>query len=158
VVTRVTPAGNQTPGTPAPASFANGVAGGWIGYVETTTSSGLISTTSEVDIAGLAVSVTVNSSRRIRITVSCRVDFNNAAGDRWIIKIKEGSTIFRVIRGPYASFNPSEFTAFGAAIETPTAGSHTYKATIQRFGTNSIEVPASADEPAYLLVEDLGPA
>jgi hypothetical protein len=158
VPNRTTPAGLQTPNTPAPSAAANGVAGGWIGYSESTTSSGLITAKTDLTSIGLAVSVTVNPSRRIKISASARCDYNNAAGDRMILYIMEGAVDLKLIRVPASGFATNPITVFGQHPLTPSAGSHTYKLSLERVGANSVQVLHASDERAFILVEDIGPA
>jgi len=136
--------------------------GGWIGYVETTTAQSGIST--ETDLTGLSVTVTVGTNRRIR--VSCHVNLQyttgGAADTIIFLHVKEGATYLGGQRWQFKSdttlnqqqlFNP-------AVVLTPTAGSHTYKlSTVRNTGTlGTISTNANANFPAFILVEDLGPA
>lgn len=127
--------------------------GGWIGYAEVTANQAAISAV--VDLTGLTVSVTVGASRRIRITGSTL--FNGTTlDDSAQMQIREGATQLQIgeapIRTSFASIERS-------VIITPTAGAHTYKLMAARnVGTGSVTLGASATNPAFILVEDLGPA
>jgi hypothetical protein len=128
---------------------------GWLGYVEVT-SGQTVSTGTETDLTGLSVTVTVGTNRRIRVTAHGL--FNRTVADGVsVARIKEGSTEL----GRFSQHSPSAATEFdlgeGSAILTPSAGSHTYKCTLQRVtGTGNAVMSAAAGSPAWLLVEDLG--
>lgn len=158
MVSRVTQAGNQTVGGAATASFANSVAGGWIGYVPRTSDQTGI--TAEVDLSGVTVTVTANAGRRLKITgyssgiLATNVDTVSQ------LSIYEGSTSLSYARTPTAfaslSYN-GPVTA--VAIVTPSTGSHTYKLRVGRVaGSGTITVACDVDRPAFILVEDIGPA
>ena len=147
------------------AADAKSIPGGWIGYAEATANQTLTNTATETDLTGLTVTVTVAANRKIRITGQGILSRSVADGVT-VGRIKEGSTEL----GRWAQHAPSATTEFddamGSAISspagafvTPSAGSHTYKLTLQRFsGTGNVTLNAAAGSQAYILVEDLGPA
>jgi hypothetical protein len=156
VASRTSEVGNQDPGEVATAAFADSLPGGWLGYAEITADQSGI--TSLADITGLSQAVTVNSDRRIKITVHGRIQTTSAT-DRNSVVIREGSTQLQVVYDAIPdSVNPSE--AFeGSVILTPSAGSHTYKVSAQRVtGTGTVTFGAAATAPAFILIEDIGPA
>jgi hypothetical protein len=157
VVVRTTPGGTQVTGTPIPVSFGNGVAGGWIGYLPRT--SDQTSITSVVDVSGVTVTVTVNTSRRLKISGRGAHLATNADTVAQL-SIKEGGTTLDFDRSNTAFANVSYNKAMTPqAIVTPSAGSHTYKLTIERtVGTGTITLVADVDRPCFILVEDMGPA
>lgn len=134
---------------------------GWLGYVEVTANQ-TVSTGTETDLTGLTLTLTLPANRTIRITGHCLTNRSVADGTT-VVRIKEGSTeLGRVTQhSPSAAgeFDLSEGSAvsgFGN-FTTPSAGSHTYKLTIQRVtGTGNAVLTAAAGSPAFLLVEDLG--
>ncbi len=110
------------------------------------------------DITGLSVTVTVNTSRRIRITGHGRVG-STVATDRIICYIRESSTNMQVLRDDSPSATAQNPAFEGSVILTPSAGSHTYKVSVDRpTGTGTVTMYASGTAPAFILVEDLGPA
>jgi hypothetical protein len=127
--------------------------GGWIGYVEVTANqTGLAA---GVDLTGLAETVTVNTSRRIRISTFCTIQ-GSAGGDLARLDIKEGATILNSFQGRL------ETSGIGfqcSVVLLPSAAAHTYKLTVTRtVGAGTVQLSASATAPAYLLIEDLGPS
>lgn len=160
MVNRVTPAGNQTAGGAASAAnYANKMPGGWIGYAEVTTNQTAM--TGTVDLTGLTETVTVNSLRRIKITVSVSgfTTTTGGTGERAELRIQEGATVLNSRR----IYQPSTLDNTGPAVVTvilaPSSGSHTYKATFNRsagVGGSTWDMLAGSGTPAYLLVEDVG--
>lgn len=155
---RVTPAGNQVTGTPAPVAFGNGVPGGWIGLTQKTTSmTGTFA--GEADVTGLSITVTVNSSRRLKITGYCQGWFSDTAGDRVEMKVYRGATVLVSTRSRVQSANSTESNIVSIATDTPASGNQTYKVTLIRsLGTGTITFAGSTGDPSWIMVEDLGPA
>jgi hypothetical protein len=158
VTVRVAQAGLQTAGGLATSTFANSLPGGWIGFVERTTDlTGVVG--SAVTVA--SVTVTVNTSRRIKISGNICTWISTVNGDRIQVAIVEGITQLQVGRSQVqlagiATENP----VFLQCIETPTAGTHTYALTVVRNGgTGSITVSGdNSNQSTYIMVEDVGPA
>lgn len=148
-------AGAAVAGEVLSAANVNRLPGGWIGYAEVTASQGGITT--EADITGLSVAVTVGANRRIRVSYAGSVA-SSVANDTGSVNIKEGATY---LSGKYLSI-PGNFN-YGLTVSvilTPAAGTHTYKIVSARAaGSTGIhQHTASAAEPSFLLVEDLGPS
>lgn len=123
-----------------------------LGYAEAVVDQTGITTV--VDLTSLSATVTVGSNRRVRVTGSVW-QFTRTAGTVTFVEldINEGSTI--LARKTLAIPN----TYGGGTVEwvdTPSAGSHTYKLRASTDGTVTME--AQADAAAYILVEDIGPA
>lgn len=154
---RVTPAGNQTFGGFAPSSFANGVAGGWIGYASRSTDQTGITT--EVAVSSVTVPVTVNASRRIMVAAKAAYVGTNVDTVAQLT-IKDGSTVLDYDRGPTAFANLSYNKSLSPVwIGTPSTGSHTYAAFASRVvGTGTVTLVADIDRLIYIAVFDLGPA
>jgi len=128
--------------------------GGWIGYVEKTTSQTGISTIT--DITSLSVTVTVGTNRSILITGHFGTITTTATAD---VKgfIREGSTTL-------GTFVDDTITSTGRAggegsvFLQPTGGSHTYKLSMSvSAGTGDLAANATDPGPAWILVQDLGP-
>jgi hypothetical protein len=130
------------------------VAGGWIGYVEKTSSTTGIGGTEVPDI--LTVTVTVGTSRRLKI--SCFFPSVSASSNGQVdIRIKESSTQLTFVRSDAAT--TADAGAYAQVVITPSSGSHTYSvAAIQAAGAGTTTLGGASTSPAHLLVEDIGPA
>jgi hypothetical protein len=134
--------------------------GGWIGGEVRTSDVSAITT--EQDVTGLTVTVTVGTARRIKVTASIpRVTSTDADDGADIIIHEDGVQIGsgRVDTGGVigASFGGNGRDV--VAWSTPSAGSHTYKVRAARaVGTGNIALRGAATAPMLLLVEDIGPA
>lgn len=125
-----------------------------LGYAEVTANQTGIGT-SATDLTNLSVTVTVGSGRRIRITGHCIFQKDTAAG-YIIMPIREGAT--QLNEGIETVSAALGFVTFdSSAVETPSAGSHTYKL-MAMTENNTCSLQASALLPAFILVEDIGPA
>lgn len=133
---------------------------GVLGYAEVTANETGITTLT--DLTGLSVAVDVAANRRIRVTGHGQIE-NAPSGTEDIAVVgfvREGSTTL----GRWGSvFNHdidsglSEMCESGVVL-TPTEGSHTYKLSLQTtVGSGSGGIRAAADNPAFILVEDIGP-
>lgn len=166
---RVTPAGNQVDGQPIPTAFGNGVAGGRIGYNSTTTAQAV---SVETDLTTLSVTVTVNANRCIRVEGYVPIGGFGAgsADERSYVRIKEGSTemtgdaVFeRISSGSLINGVARPCAISGTSnFATPTAGSHTYKLTLEGLTTANATTAATTapatTRPAWIAVWDDGPA
>lgn len=129
--------------------------GGWIGYVPMTADHTGITT--QVDITGLTVTVTVNTSRRIRIYAEMSMQ-SSSVDDLWETHIYEDGVDVALREWRPTPANVAE-TAIISTVRTPSAGSHTYKIRGGRgFGAAGTWVVNGTSKPAYILVEDIGPA
>lgn len=131
---------------------------GWLGYVEKLDLNQTV--INETNVTGLSITVTVGTSRRIRIKacVTCRLD--DPAPARANLRIKESTTALQSALGTQGTVSTvSVLTLMPEVILTPTAGSHTYTVSGQRDqGAGNLIMTSTANNPAYLLVEDIGPA
>lgn len=154
--TRTTAVGTQSSSDFLTAAEYNDAAGGWIGYVQVTANQGSI--TGETALTSLAVTVTVGTSRRILVTLhgSMENDTNNCGCSA---RIKESATQL-VRRDASLQTAGAGEGVIAQVCLTPSAGSHTYTSYGARgLGlTGTVTLDASSDSPAYLLVEDIGPA
>ena len=162
-------AGAQTVGGTATSAYANSVAGGRIGYAETSTAQAV---SAETDLTGLAVTVTIGANRAIRIEAHVPVGGYGAgtSGERGYVRIKEGTTEFSgdavienissgiIING---TAKPSAISGH-VDFPTPTAGAHTYKLTLQGLSTANANTSATTcpatTRPCYIAVYDDGPS
>lgn len=134
--------------------------GGEIGYAEGTANQ-LSVGTAATDWTGLAVTVVTQAARRYRITI--QVGLNNGAGatNNGAAYVREGATTLGASFSAFLAANATNGdTAFGSAsyVVTPSAGIHTYKVS-GNFGSGAAnKFVAAATTPAFILVEDIGPA
>lgn len=153
---RITAAGNQVPGTPAPASFGNSVAGGWIGYVERITDlTGIGATEATV----LTVAPTFNANRYILLTAYYPSWISTVASDRAQMRILEGATQLMLGRSfaDQAGVATSPPVVLQRWLVNPTPGSHTYTMTIARnSGSGALTLSGGTDGPTYFSVQDMG--
>lgn len=128
--------------------------GGWIGYNEVTADQVGIGTTI-TDLTGLAVTVTVGTSRRIRVTSRVQVKQNTSAGTP-VVYIREGASI---LQSNSIAVSAANFIAVfeTSVVLTPTPGSHAYKLSALT-SANTVDSQAAAANPAFILVEDIGSA
>lgn len=143
-----------TAGNVLTAAQVSDLAQGTLGYAQVTANQGTFTT--ETDLTSLTVTVTVVAGRRIRISAAVRLT-STVASDEMRVNIKEsttqlaGGTILQVGSGNIAG------TVRAEAIIQPSAGSHTYKLSAQRTtGTGLVTMVATATDPAFILVEDIG--
>lgn len=121
---------------------------GVLGYAEVTANQTGIGT-SDTDLTGLAVTITAGTDRRLRITGHIGV---TVAGVVTTLRIAESTTQIQA-RGYGGGGSGAGVTA--EAIITPSAGEHTYKLTL-RVATSTVDLVASATQPSFILVEDIG--
>jgi|GEM_PF-7104643 len=124
--------------------------------------------TTQTDVAGLAVTITVGERRRLRIAFHAHVvniDFLHAGGNNTAqITIAEGATeLARRTRPQIAdssdSFGSNQVDIDGEVFVTPTAGTHTYKLTARithGMSQNMAITGLDSGDPAYISVEDVG--
>ncbi len=129
---------------------------GTLGYAEVTANQGGI--TSETDLTGLSVTVTVAANRRVRITAKTECASNNA-NDVAAFRIKEGASTLEERTGPVMPLANVSVGVDTSVAVTPSAGAHTYKLSLARaVGAGTLTMSAFATRKAYILVEDIGTA
>jgi hypothetical protein len=127
--------------------------GGWIGYVEITTSQTGI--TANVDVTGLTLTVTVGTSRRLMLQASTRVFQATSAATPVVDITTSGNT---VLASWQASMGISGVqTAQPMCVLTPSSGSNTWKLRAST-GAGTLEIHAAATFPAFFMIEDVGPS
>ncbi len=154
--TRTTSVGTLSSGAVYTAAEVADAAGGWIGYVQVTANQGSI--TGETALTGLAVTVTVGTSRRIVVRMEGSME-DDTGTTGVSVRIKESST--QLARRDF----PAQTAGAGqgvwcSVVLTPSAGSHTYTCYGARGLSlgGTVTLDASSDSPAFLLIEDIGPA
>lgn len=105
---------------------------------------------------GLSATVTVPAGRRIRVSAHLSaVDYTDATTGYQFLLTQNGTQVGRLSMTPRLDVNDF-INASGSVVLSPAAGTHTY--TIQPFryvGAGNWTVTAGADNPSYLLVEDI---
>lgn len=141
--------------TGSEAPFSNpSVPVGSLGQAFLTASQGSITT--EVDLTGLSVNVSVAAGRTIKITGFVPAVSSTVSTDLARLCIREGATLMQLQNsGMGATFGD------GLQVEwvgSPSAGSHTYKLTMQRLsGTGTLTTAGDPTFPAFIMVEDITP-
>lgn len=129
--------------------------GGWIGYAEGSTDQTGITT--NADITGCTVTLTPDSSRRLRITGQIFCQASGAAARASLAILQDGTQV-----GPAGQVRMETTSTAGrssastSAVITPTNASHTYKLNVTA-ATGTVDV-LSSTQVAFILVEDIGPA
>lgn len=156
-----------------PNTAVPGTSWGNLGYAQVVANQTIVASGTETDLTNLTVTVTVGTNRKIRLSAQGILSRTVADGAT-IGRFKEGSTEL----GRWAQHSPSaagEFNfAYGAlqsaplgslpgggnpVFLTPSAGTHTYKLTLQRFsGTGNVTLNAGTTSVAFIAVDDMGPA
>jgi len=134
----------------------NKMAGGWVGDASNSSDQSGITTT--VDVSDVTVTVTANTSRRLKITVQGYVTIQAAAAD-YIGRIQEDGTNVGTWAYREGGTTNDGLLHDGFVTRTPSAGTHTYKATVGvSSGSGTLTVSGTGSQKARILVEDVGPA
>lgn len=147
--------GTQVAGDVLTAANFSKLPGGWLGWASATANQTGITT--DTDLTGLTVTVTVGSNRLIKVSAMAILSRTVADGVT-TLKIKQDSTLINGDQTTHPGTSFYQASPF-ALISAPSAGSHTYKLSLERTtGTGTVAMSASATQPALILVEDLGPS
>ena len=125
-----------------------------LGYAQITSDFTTATTPADVDVTGLAVTVTVPSGgRRIKITVFAPQFYTTQnTGQNLQVKIKEGAdTLSYGLYKPQSTFDFTPMTVMYCTAAS--AGSHTYKVAMSQSAAGSLHILATATAPAFILVE-----
>lgn len=128
--------------------------GGWIGYVEVTANQTGI-TTAAVALTGVTVTVTAGTTRRLKITG--HAEFAETVATVAVVDLLIYEDGVQVGRGKLGDPAAQSESADAVAIRTPSAGAHTY-ALFAITNAGTVSMVAAATAPAFILVEDIGPA
>lgn len=131
------------------APAATGAPSSTLAYAEVTAPQTGIST--ETNLAGLAVTITVPAGRRIRISGQVQIQSATTAGTV-LLRIKEGSTEILRSQENYNTTAGNGKVLNIDAIVVPTAGSHTYNLSLQGTAGTIDSIPAPFQ---FILVEDI---
>jgi hypothetical protein len=125
-----------------------------LGYAQVTANQGSITTL--VDLSGLTATVTVGANRYVKIT-GVVLAGSTVAADTIDLIIREGGTELQIAEFRNGSTGSSEALMAQIVLDSPSAGSHTYKLSMRRAaGTGTITMTAVTAAPAFILVEDIG--
>lgn len=129
---------------------------GTIGYVARTTDQAGI--TAVVDVGGLSITFTAAASRRYRITAEALM-FGSVANDAMQLQITDAAnTILQYAQLPTGVNVGHAYKLHCERVHIPSAGSVTYKVrALRAAGTGTLQISATANWPAFILVEDIGP-
>jgi hypothetical protein len=123
-----------------------------LGYAESRSAQTGITT--EVDITGLTTTVTVAAGRQLRITGSVAMR-SNTLTQGGQVRIKQDNVEIQYMPMMPVVADQSEVLQ-RSVIVSPTAGTHTYKLTVQRSGgSNTVSLDAYSTDPNWILVEDI---
>jgi hypothetical protein len=136
-----------------------GAAGGIIAYATTSTDQMGIASATYVDVVGTSLTFTAVAGRRYRFRLGMALYSDAGNNDGWQL-LKDGA-VHRIFVGVCcgAGVLTSAYATWGQAdcLDTPTAGSHTYKWQVRRAaGTGNINIQNSSC-PLQVWVEDVGP-
>lgn len=130
--------------------------GGQVGYAQITTSQLLI--TSVVDLAGLTVTWSADSSRMYRTSWYFAAS-SSVANDVASVRCTNSANTQIGITTTGLLSTTYNYVYTGSVIETGLSGSTTRKLRALRTdGTGNIAINANTDAPCYIVVDDLGPA
>jgi len=129
-----------------------------LGYAEVTSTQGSITST-EVDLTGLTVTVTAPGGKDLRVT-GFTWPSSTANGETVRTFVKEGTTYLGFFTGSVPTTPVGFNQFFSVRVPAPTAGSHTYKLSMQRInGSGTISSNAgsasSSSAPAFIMVETM---
>jgi len=113
--------------------------------------------TAAVPVVGLTVTVTLPAGRRIRVTA--HVNYTASQDNNVVRQRLRVDGVNSQLSADTVMRYTQVHTVVSIGIFTPAAGSHTFDVTQQMaYGTGTINQNGSADAPAFILVEDIGPA
>ncbi len=128
---------------------------GVLGYAEVTANQGSITTLA--DLTSLTATVTVGTDRRIRVVGFIGVAVDTVSDTTATLHIRESSTSLQLARNRPVG-NTRQAVLQAVWVGAPSAGSHTYKLSLEReVGTGTLTMHAASTNPCFILVEDIGP-
>lgn len=127
--------------------------GGWIGYDASTTNQ---TTSGTTELTLHTLSVPVDASRRLRITYHTSRCTLSVDGDDFTIRsYYDGAQV----NAHTARQSRADGVEFLTVADTTAAGSKTIAITAQRItGTGTLQLRGASTDPAFMLVEDMGPS
>jgi hypothetical protein len=137
------------------ATLPNGTAGSsW----SKTLTANLAAFSAATDLAGFTATITPSGAgRRIRVSYRFVYAVLSVATDQFQFTIQEGATVLQTALYVAPAGGFVQLPMYDFVILTPTNAAHTYKLTGVRFaGTGTATINASATQPAFFTVEDIG--
>ena len=129
---------------------------GVYGYAQVTANQGSITTIT--DLTSLSVTFTAVANRRVRVVGYIEVTSTVLDGAFELFITDGSNTAIKRATGPILS-TTAAVTVPIEIVVTPGAGSVTYKLRLQRTsGSGTYTMSAGATNPAFICVEDIGPA
>ena len=113
-----------------------------------------------MDLTGLSVTFTAVAGRRYRVQAWVRAGGSSTTAGSAELLLTDGSNT-QLQQDRYGNINATtdRFTLSILYFATPSAGEVTYKLRARdATATKNWQTIAAADNPAYLVVEDIGPA
>ena len=151
--------GGFTAGDVLAAADMNALPAGFIAIGSGTTNQ-TINANGPTDLTGCTVTFTAVANRRYKITGQCGVSGIDA-DNRWLGLIYRGASAvgrFGTKEGNDAA-NNDIIHWHGCLVDSPSAGSVTYKLAVERTsGAADATFLGASDNPRFILVEDIGPA
>jgi hypothetical protein len=150
--------GTQASGDILTAANYTKLPNGWIGWSQATADQTGIE--AQVSLTNMGVTVTVGTSRRLKISVQVTVRADDGETLRGLLW-EDGTQLDWWARETAGVYGPDGriFSAF--TIRAPTSGSHTYFCTLENeagVAGTPLSTSASSTHPGWILVEDIGPA
>ncbi len=109
------------------------------------------------DLTSLTATVTVGTDRRIRVVGFIGVAVDTVSDTTATLHIRESSTSLQLARNRPVG-NTRQAVLQAVWVGAPSAGSHTYKLSLEReVGTGTLTMHAASTNPCFILVEDIGP-
>lgn len=134
--------------------LAESVSTGILGYAQVTANQTGISAVT--DLTGLSVMVDIATNRFVRIT-GHTVTVQRGSAGVLIARIYEDATQLQRFGQHGSSIDQSVLIEGSVVLDSPSAGSHTYKLRLSTTA-GTVDSQAAADFPAFILVEDIGPS
>lgn len=142
------------------AANLNLLPGGKMGYAQVTANQTSIGN-AEADLTSLTVTWTAVSARRYRISFFVNLTMQTSLIGEGAVYITDGSNTHKLDTGlPQPEAIDTLTTLVGSVTETGLSGATTRKLRARRLngGGDTMSLAAAATYPAYILVEDIGPA
>jgi hypothetical protein len=127
-------------------------------YAQTT--SNQVGIGASADITNLTVTINTPANRRLMISSAIQIlTVTNSAGYYGVIRENGVTELGRTGIIPGNVVGERDRFGVPVIVNNPTAGSHNYRVSVVRFaGTGTASIEHAAQDPGFILVEDIGPA
>lgn len=139
-ITTVTPG----PTNPAP--------GGYVTHAEVSANQTIPGGYAVTTVTGLSKTITLDATRRYRVSAFVAVKKDTQAGDFWVMIVDNGTPM---VQAGYTGAINDLISASPFKVVTGLSGSHTFDVRISS-STNNVTTQASANAVLSLLIEDIG--